>query len=190
MLQRVLGFLCAVVAVSGLCTPAQAGDTYAVDTAHAAVNFRISHLGLSWTHGRFNELSGSFTIDDDPAKCQFELTIKTESIDTGNAQRDTHLKSPDFFNAKQFPAISFKSTSVKAAGKDLEVTGDFTLHGVTKPITFTMVGGKKAEFPKGTHRTGYSTELTIKRADFGIDKFNGAVGDDVHVAVSFEGTKK
>ena len=158
---------------------------------HTAASFNISHIGISWTHGRFDDVSGNFSIDPgDPSKSSFALTIKAESIDTGNAKRDQHLKSPDFFNVKQFPAITFKSTAIKAAKDGYEVTGDFTLHGVTKPVTLTLEGGKKAEFPKGVQRTGYSTDLTLKRSDFGMDKFVGMLGDDVHIAVSFEGTKK
>src|SRR5262249_10177648 len=97
---------------------------------------------------------------------------------------------PDFFNVKQFPTISFKSTAVKAGKDGYEVTGDLTMHGVTKPVTFALVGGRSAQFPKGVQRTGFSTEFVLKRADFGIDKFGEALGEDVPVAVSFEGTKK
>jgi len=169
---------------------APAADDYAVDTAHAGVNFKISHLGLAWIHGRFNDFSGNFTIDEDAGKCSFGLTIKADSIDTNNAKRDDHLRSPDFFNVKQFPALTFKSTAVKAITNGYEVTGDFTLHGVTKPLTFALVGGRKAEFPKGMQRTGFSTELIVKRSEFGMTKFNEALGDEVLVAISFEGTKK
>jgi polyisoprenoid-binding protein YceI len=165
-------------------------DDYAVDAVHGGVTFKISHLGLSWVYGRFNDVSGAFTIDPDPAKCSFLLNIKTESIDTNNAKRDEHLRSPDFFNAKQFPTIAFKSTAVKAIDNGYEVTGDLTLHGETKPVKFALLGGKKAEFPKGTQRTGFSTELVIKRSEFGMEKFKEALGDDVHIAISFEGTKK
>jgi polyisoprenoid-binding protein YceI len=169
---------------------ARAADEYAVDAAHAGVNFKISHLGLSWVYGRFNDFAGNFTIDPEAGKCSFELTIKTESIDTANQKRDEHLRSPDFFNAKQFPTIAFKSTSVKANKDGYEVTGDLTLHGTTKPVTFPLLGGKSAEFPKGVQRTGFSTDLTIKRSEFGIDKFGMAIGDVVHISISFEGTKK
>jgi len=166
-------------------------DDYTVDDAHTAVVFKVEHLGLSWVHGRFNDVSGSFTIDkDDPAKSSFTLTVKAESIDTGNAKRDQHLRSPDFFNVKQFPLLSFKSTSVKAVKDGYEVTGDFTLHGETQSITFALKGGKQAEFPKGVQRTGFTTNLAIKRSDFGIKMFKGAVGDEVHISVSFEGVKK
>jgi polyisoprenoid-binding protein YceI len=174
----------------GVTGPA-AADDYTIDEAHSAVTFKLSHLGLSWVHGRFNDFNGNFTIDpDNAAKCAFALTIKAESIDTNNTKRDGHLRSPDFFNVKQFPAITFKSTAVKGIKDGYDVTGDLTLHGVTKPVTFQLVGGRKAEFPKGVQRTGFSTEVTLKRVDFGMDKFAGAVGDDVHIAVSFEGTKK
>lgn len=183
----VLAVLLSTVALGN---PLRAADDYNVDSSHTAVYFKISHLGLSWTHGRFNDVGGAFSIDADPAKSNFALTIKTESLDTGNQKRDEHLKSPDFFNAKQFPAITFKSTSVKAAKDGYEVTGDLTMHGVTKSVTFPLVGGRKAEFPAGVHRTGFTAELVLKRSAYGITKFAEAVGDDVHIAVSFEGTKK
>jgi polyisoprenoid-binding protein YceI len=178
-------------ALSGPAAPARAGQDYAVDPMHTAITFKISHLGLSWVYGRFNDFSGAFTLDPaDPGKSSFTMTIKTESIDTGNKKRDDHLRSPDFFNVKQIPAMSFKSTAVRMVDGTIEVTGDFTLHGVTKPITFTLKGGRMAEFPKGVQRTGYSTELSIKRSEFGMDKLTDAIGDTVYLAISFEGVKK
>ncbi len=186
---RVLGIVLAGLIVASAAKPsAQAADAYALDTAHTAVNFKISHLGLSWTYGRFNDISGSFTIDAE--KSSFEVVIQTESIDTGNGKRDAHLKSPDFFNAKEFPTITFKSSGVKPTEDGFEVTGDLTLHGVTKTITLPLKGGSKAEFPKGVVRTGYSGELKIKRSDFGMEGLKGAVGDDVYLSISFEGTLK
>ena len=193
MQRRFLGCISAAIFLTmvGAASPARSAEDYAVDTAHAGVNFKISHLGLSWIVGRFNEFSGDFTIDaDDPSKSTFTLGIKAESVDTNNSKRDEHLRSPDFFNTKQFPVISFKSTDVKAGKDGYQVTGELTLHGVTKPVTFTLAGGKKAEFPPGVQRTGFSTDLTLKRSEFGIDKFSPAVGDEVTVAISFEGTKK
>jgi polyisoprenoid-binding protein YceI len=184
-------FAGALFGAAGAAAPARAADDYAIDTMHASVNFKISHLGLSWVHGRFNDLSGGFAIDpDDAGKCSFQMTIKAESVDTGMPKRDDHLRSGDFFNAKQFPTLSFKSTSVKAIKDGYEVKGDLSLHGVTKEVTLNLVGGRKAEFPKGVQRTGYSGELTIKRSEFGMDKLTEAIGDDVYISVSFEGTKK
>jgi polyisoprenoid-binding protein YceI len=169
----------------------RAADEYALDDMHTAVTFKISHIGLSLTYGRFDDVAGSFTLDKvDSAKSSFALTIKTESVDTNNKKRDDHLRSPDFFNAKQFPTITFKSTAVKAIKQGYQVTGDLTLHGVTKSVTFILEGGGTAEFPKGMLRTGFSTDLALKRSDFGMDKLVGAVGDDVFIAISFEGVKK
>jgi polyisoprenoid-binding protein YceI len=181
-----------VVLALGLVSGTRArADAYALDAMHTAVSFKVQHLGLSWTHGRFNDVDGNFTIDKEtPANSSFELTIKVGSIDTNNKKRDGHLLSPDFFNAKQYPVIAFKSTGVKAIDGGYSVTGDFTLHGVTKSITIPLKGGKEAELPKGVKRTGFSTDLILKRTLFGMDKLIQAVGDDVHIAISFEGTKK
>jgi polyisoprenoid-binding protein YceI len=171
--------------------PCRPADDYALDPAHAAVNFKISHIGLSWTYGRFKELSGTFTVAAaNPVATKFEITAKAARVDTANVKRDEHLRSPDFFNVKQYPSLSFKSTSVKAVQGGYEVTGDLSPHGVTKSITVTVVGGRTVEFPKGVQRTGYSTEFKIKRSDFGMDKMLEAIGDEVFISVSFEGTKK
>ncbi len=163
-------------------------DDYVIDAVHSSVTFKISHAGLSWIHGRFNEFSGKFTIDSsDPAKSSFTLNIKPASVDTNNSLRDGHLKSPDFFNVKQFPALSFTSTAVKPIEGGFGVTGNLTMHGETKPVTFTLKGGTKVEFPKGVQRTGYSTDLVLKRSEFGVGKPPG-LGDEVFVAIGFEGT--
>jgi len=180
-----LGLLC------GAGTPARAADTYAVDDNHTAVVFKVSHLGISWTFGRFNDVAGSFTLDPaDPAKSSFALAIKAASLDTNNAKRDEHLRSPDFFNVKQYPEITFKSTAVRPVEGGYEVTGEFTLHGQTRPLTFALKGGKAAEFPKGVQRVGFTTDLAVKRSEFGMDKLVGPVGDEVYIAISFEGVKK
>jgi polyisoprenoid-binding protein YceI len=180
----------AVFVLLGIDTAATADD-YVIDAAHSGVNFKISHLGLAYVHGRFDSFSGNFTIDtSDPAKSSFTLSIKPETIDTNNMGRDTHLRSPDFFNVKQYPVISFTSTSVKPGEEGYEVTGDLTLHGATKPVTFSLKGGKNAEFPPGVKRTGYSTDLVLKRSEFGVGKPMPALGDDIFVSISFEGTKK
>ena len=168
-----------------------AADDYLVDGTHAAVYFKVSHAGISSTYGRFNDVSGTFAFDPaDLAKSKFNLTIKADSIDTGNAKRDDHLRSPDFFNVKQYPALTFKSTEVKSVKNGFQVTGDLTLHGVTKSVTFPLTGGKTTEFPKGVKRIGFSTELTIKRSDFSMDKMLEAIGDEVPISISLEGTKK
>jgi len=188
--KRWPGFLLpGVLFAAFVAAPARA-DEYAVDPVHSGVTFRIGHLGLSSVPGRFNEISGGFTLDPDPAKCSFTLNIKVDSIDTNNKQRDDHLRGPDFFNAKQFPALTFKSTAVKEVKQGYEVTGELKMHGETRPVTFVLLGGKKAEFPKGVQRTGFTTELTLKRSEFGMDKFGDMLSDEVSIAVGLEGTKK
>lgn len=169
-----------------------AADAFVVDPAHSSVVFKIQHAGISWIFGRFNEFSGDFMIDkQDPANSSFALNIKAGSIDTNNGKRDEHLRSPDFFNAKQFPTLTFKSTSVKRVEKGYEVTGDFTMHGVTKQISFVLEGGgKEIEFPKGRKRLGFTAALTLRRADFGMDKFVGMLGEDVHVEIGVEAVQK
>lgn len=189
MIKMIPTLVCACILTAALGGFSRA-DEYNVDAAHAGIQFKISHIGLSWTYGRFNDFAGGFTIEPDAAKCAFALTIKAESIDTGNKKRDQHLSSPDFFNVKQFPTIAFQSTAVKAIKEGYEVTGNMTMHGVTKAITFPLVGGKSAEFPKGVQRTGFTTTFVLKRSEFGITKFTEAVGDDVHIDISFEGVKK
>jgi polyisoprenoid-binding protein YceI len=178
----------------GLGGSAHAADSYVLDAMHTSVSFKVRHLDISWTHGRFNDVAGKLIIDKaTPANSSFELTIKVGSIDTNNKRRDGHLLSPDFFNEKQFPLITFKSTAVKPliGGDGYTVTGDFMLHGVTKTITISVKGGKEAEFPKGVKRVGFSTDdLSLKRTTFGMDKLIQAVGDEVQIAISFEATKK
>jgi polyisoprenoid-binding protein YceI len=166
-------------------------DDYTFDLVHSSVSFKARHLDISWIHGRFNEVEGKFSLDrKDPAKSTFELTIKADSVDTGNKARDEHLRQPDYFDTKQFPTITFKSTSVKAIEGGYELTGDFSMHGKTKKITFPVKGGKEIEF-KGTKRAGFSTELSLKRSDFGFDKSAiGPIGDEALIMIDFEGTRK
>src|SRR5690349_18971272 len=151
--------LAAILTTCG--TAAMAAETYTVDPVHSSISFMISHAGISNIHGRFNAFSGTITIDEaDPAKSTFALEIPIESIDTNNVKRDEHLRAPDYFNAKQFPNMSFKSTKVKAVDGGFDVTGDLTLHGVTKPVSFSLKGGDKVvEFPKGTKRIGLVSNL-------------------------------
>jgi polyisoprenoid-binding protein YceI len=182
----------ALLAVLAFST-ARAADTYKVDAVHSTVLLRITHLEASYAYGRFNDIEGSVVFDDaDPAKSAVQLTIKAASIDTANAKRDDHLRGPDFFNVKQFPVITFKSTSVKrATDKTYEIAGDLTVKGVTKPVTttFTVVGaGKKGM--QGEIRSGGEAVFTVKRSDFGITYGPGALGEDVQITVSIEGVKQ
>src|SRR5262245_38788397 len=164
---------------------ARAADTYQVDPVHSSISFMISHQGISNIHGRFNDFSGKITIDQaDPGKSSFALTIPVESIDTNNVKRDEHLRAPDYFNVKQFPTMSFQSTKVKAVDGGFDVTGDLTLHGVTRPISLTLKGGDKVvEFPKGMRRIGLVATFSIRRSDFGMTVEPKALGDEVPISV-------
>ena len=176
---------------SSLAPAARAAETYAVDPVHSSVSFMISHAGISDIHGRFNDFSGTFVINkDDPSKSTFALDIKVASVDTNNKLRDEHLRAPDYFNAKQFPSLSFKSTKVKATDAGYEVTGDLTLHGVTKPVTLKLKGGHKVVEIRGTPKVGVTSSVTIKRSEFGMKTELGALGDDVHIIVGLEAAKE
>jgi polyisoprenoid-binding protein YceI len=191
--------LAIVVGVAGWSGAAGASESCVFDPAHTSATFRIEHLGISWVSGRFDDVSGKCSLDKtDPTKSTCEVTIKATSINTNNAQRDKHLRSEDFFNVEQFPEMTFKSTSVQKAtatepadaDASYDVTGDFTMHGVTKPVTFILRGGKEAEFPKGTQRIGFFAEFSLKRSDYGMSKLPGAVGDVVKITVSVEAIKQ
>lgn len=179
----------AVVGAGG--KSATAADEYAYDLVHSSVSFKARHLDISWIHGRFNEVEGKFSLDrEHPAKSTFELTIKADSIDTANQARDEHLRQPDYFDTKQFPTIEFKSTSTKPIDGGYEVTGDFTMHGTTKEITLVLMGGKEHEF-KGVKRVAFSTDLSLKRSDFGFDKKAiGPIGDEALIFIDCEGVRK
>src|SRR5262245_7633618 len=123
MLKTIRGFSLAAILLAFGAT-ASSAETYSVDPVHSSVTFMIGHQDISYIHGRFNDYSGTFVIDKDPAKTSFSLSVKIESVDTGNVKRDDHLRAPDYFNAKQFPEMTFKSTKVKPFDGGYELTGD------------------------------------------------------------------
>lgn len=173
--------------------PSREATTFTVDAVHSSVVFRVGHLGVAKFWGRFNSLDGSFTYDEsDPTASTFAFTVATESVDSGNAGRDRHLKTADFFNAREYPAITFKSTKVApAADAAWNVTGDLTLHGVTKPITAKVEWIGAGQTAQG-HKRGFEATFTIKRSDFGMTKFleDDAIGDEVKLIVAVEGVNK
>lgn len=174
--------------------PAHAASDFKVDGGHSSVVYKINHLGVSNFYGRFNAIDGEFTFDAAaPESAKINVTIKADSIDSGNGQRDGHLKSPDFFNVKQFPEITFKSTGVKKAGDGFELTGDLTLLGQTKPITATLVHvGEKDAGARFGYRSGLEARFKINRGDFGMKYMidNGGLGAEVEVVVALEGARK
>jgi len=180
-----------VALISAFVLSANAADTFKVDAVHSFVLFSVQHLGIANTYGRFNDISGTVVFDkDNPSNSSVELSVKVETLDTHNSIRDRSLKSPDFFDAKQFPTMNFKSTKVEGSGDALKVSGDLTIHGVTKPLTVDFKKGGEGKGVFGEMRGGGETRFTIKRSDFGMNFQQGAVGDEVNITLSLEGIKK
>jgi polyisoprenoid-binding protein YceI len=167
---------------------ADASGSYQIDPVHSSVVFGVKHLGVAWFYGTFNEVKGSFTLDEkEPAKSSVEIEIPVASIDTRSEKRDGHLKSADFFSADEFPTIRFKSTKVAKANDGYQVDGDLALHGVTKPVSFVaaLVGTSQ---DKGT-RTGFGVDTTIRRSEFGMTfMLPDGLGDEVRLLLGIEGT--
>ena len=173
-----------------------APETWVVDKAHSTAQFKVRHM-MSNTVGMFRDFDGNITIDRaNPAKSSVEFTIQAKSIDTGNSNRDEHLRSADFFDVAKFPTISFKSTSVaKKSDDEFAVTGDLTMHGVTKRVTLpvTFLGfGRTARGEKA----GFEIETTVNRKDYGIvwnktlDEGGLLLGEDVKVTINLEVDRK
>ena len=183
-----------LIGFAGITQLAAAADTYEIDTAHSMIIFRAKHNGVSYNYGRFNEFTGEITMDEtDVSKSTVEFEVKTASVDTANEKRDQHLRSSDFFSAKQFPVITFKSTKVSAKeGKEdvLEVTGDLELHGVKKSITVDVEITGRAKGQQGESLIGFESIFMIKRSEFGMTYGMGPVSDDIRLTVSIEAKQK
>ncbi|MFN8011480.1 MAG: YceI family protein [Holophagaceae bacterium] len=189
---RTLAFLLAAA------LPALAADTYKIDPAHSEIGFKVRHF-LSKTPGRFAKFQGTIQIDEkDLAKSTVEVSIETASVNTDNEARDKHLRSADFFDAEKFPAMTFKSTSVREVAKGrLEVTGDLTLRGVTRRITFPITNVGVINSPFGDVRAGFvDGTLKLNRKDFGVswnkvlDTGGTMLSDEVEIALNIEAVKQ
>ena len=167
-------------------------EAWKIDPGHSSAIFRVQHLKAAPFYGRFNSISGSFSLGEGDG-AMVEVEIATDSVDSGNVQRDKHLKNTDFFSAKEFPKLTFKSKSMKKVGADeYEVVGDLTLRGKTREIQVMAQHTGTAEVhPRFGKRTGVETTFTIDRSDFGIDYgLEGDVlGDEVRITIALEGMK-
>lgn len=167
---------------------------YVIDTkgAHAFVNFKIKHLGYSWLHGRFNTFDGEFNYDaEKPNASQIMVNIDTTSLDSNHAERDKHLRGKDFLNVDKYPTATFKSTNITFNNDDSgKVTGDFTLHGVTKNITFEIDKIGEGQDPWGGYRVGFEGETSLKLSDYGINYNLGPASTHVDIGLFIEGIRK
>lgn len=181
--------LFASLALASLIAPAAvAADRYELDPGHASATFAVSHLGVSTTEGRFNDIKGVIVLDG--AKSSVLVEIATKSVDSNNVKRDQHLRSPDFFDAKQFPKLVFKSTKVTPTATGLKIAGKLTIKGRTKKVSLVATKVGEGKDPWGGYRVGYDTAFTIKRSDFGVSFMPGGVGEDVRIRLALEGVKK
>lgn len=175
-------------------TATAVATAWKIDSSHSHVEFAVRHLMIATVKGRFGEVTGTLDGDEtDLNHASIELAIPVSTIDTREAQRDTHLRSADFFETETFPEIRFRSRTIARTGADtFAVDGDLTIRDVTRPITLTVVSGGRAKDPWGNERVAYSTTAKINRKDFGLH-WNQAleaggvlVGDEVKVSAELE----
>jgi polyisoprenoid-binding protein YceI len=157
---------------------------------HAFVDFKISHLGYSFIKGTFKDWDGKFSFDAKaPEASKIDVVLKTASVDTNHAERDKHIRTPDFLDAAKFPEAKFVSTSVKSTGeKTADVTGDLTLHGVTKPVVIKATFNGEGKDPWGGYRAGFNGTTTLQLSEFGI-KGPGPTSQTLDLDISFEGVQ-
>jgi polyisoprenoid-binding protein YceI len=145
-------------------------NNWNLDTVHSGINFTVRHMVVSKVRGRFAKFNGTVALDEsDFTRSRVEATIDASSIDTGTAQRDDHLKSADFFDVERFPEIRFLSTRIeKVSGERYRVTGELTIHGVTRSVALETEYGGRGKDPWGNERVGFTARGTIDRKDFGL----------------------
>jgi polyisoprenoid-binding protein YceI len=191
--------LAALAIGTALLTAGQAmAADYTIDKEgqHAFVDFTISHLGYSYIHGTFKDWKGTFSWDAaKPEDTKIDVTLQTASVFTNQAERDKHISSDAFLDVAKYPTATFKSTSVKATGKDAaghltaDVTGDLTLHGTTKPVVIKATFNGEGKDPWGGYRAGFNGTTTINRQDFGKMMDLGPQSNELTLDFSFEGVK-
>jgi polyisoprenoid-binding protein YceI len=168
-----------------------------IDTSHSGVHFTVRHMVIAKVHGRFSQWSGVISLDDQNASASsVTVDIDAASINTSEDKRDGHLRSPDFFDVEKFPKITFRSTKVEAKGQnDLKVTGDLSVHGVTKSVTLAVEKLGQAKDPWGAERVVFSGSASIDRKDFGLhwnqvlEAGGFLVGDRIDITLEVEATK-
>lgn len=168
--------------------------SWQLDKAHSSINFSVRHMMISTVRGRFEDFDGTFDVNEaDPTKSKVEITLQVDTINTKEPQRDGHLKSPDFFDAAQYPVITFKSKRVeKVSDSDWRLVGDLTIKGVSKEVTLNVEYAGQAKSPWGTVNAGFTGQAKINRKDWGLN-WNQAletggvlVSDEITISVELE----
>lgn len=191
-MKKLLAAALAVAPALALAAP----TSWSVDPVHSQVGFSVKHLVISNVRGEFSKYEGKVALDDaDLTRSSVEATIDASSIDTRVTDRDNHLRSPDFFDVARYPSITFKSTKVAKTGKDqLQIIGDLTLHGVTRPVVLDVALSSEVKGMGGETRRGFSASTKINRKDFGLTwnkllEAGPAVGDEVAITLDLETVK-
>jgi polyisoprenoid-binding protein YceI len=179
-------YIFCVALATGMTVSAQ--STWKSDNAHTNMNFAISHLVISEVTGNFNEFDIEAKADEAFSKPDFNVTIQAASIDTDNERRDTHLKSEDFFEVEKYPTIMFKTTSYEKTGENtFKLTGDLTMHGVTKPVTLDgKLNGIITDERSQKLKAGLKLTGTVQRADFNVGGSGMPIGDEVAITITTE----
>jgi polyisoprenoid-binding protein YceI len=174
-------------------TPAPAG-TWAIDSAHSSVGFSVRHMMVSKVRGRFTDFTADIVTAENPLDSTVNATVQMASIDTGDSNRDEHLRTNDFFDIEHHPTMTFRSTKLEGAGSDYKLHGDLTVRGVTRPVVFDLELGGVAKDPWGNTRAGFTVTGSINRKDFGV-KYNAPletggvmIGDKVTIDLDIEAT--
>jgi polyisoprenoid-binding protein YceI len=183
--------LLAVLVQTPVWAEVAAPGEYKIDPAHSTLSFSVSHLGLSDTVGRFNDFDGRLALNPGGTSSA-EVNVRTRSVDTNHGKRDEHLRSPDFFNTRQYPLMHFRADQVSfnAAGEPVSITGSLSLHGKTRPLTLAVQAVGAGKDPWGGYRAGYNASAVIKRSEFGMNFMPGGIGDEVTLTLNIETIKQ
>ncbi|GAA3063832.1 YceI family protein [Pseudonocardia yunnanensis] len=176
--------------------PGYVAATWDIDPVHSDVSFSVRHMMVSKVRGRFTNFSGEIVTGEDISDSSVNATIAADSIDTGNEQRDNHIRSTDFFDADNHPQWTFHSTSARADGDEIVLHGDLTIKGVTRPVTLALEANGFGPDAFGGYRAGFSASTTIDRNDFGVDikmPMDGGgvvVSDKVQITLEIEAVRR
>lgn len=169
--------------------PGYVTGTWDIDTVHSEIQFTLRHLGVGRSRGRFDSFNGEIVTAANPLESTVTANIDPASINTGNGDRDAHVRNEDFLDVEKFPTAGFRSSALRQDGDDYVLDGDFTLHGVTKPVSLAVELGGFTDNGQGGKLLGLTASTTLNRTDFGVGAEGGAVlGEKVKITLDIEAT--